>query len=333
MLKLHPEENIGAEVSTNSAASKPTGNVVEIKGLTKRYGKKSVVDGLSLNVPKGCVYGLIGPNGAGKSTTLKSLMRLLRTSGGSMNVLGHDVTSDFQAVKHKIGYVPETHQIYRWMKIKRVIQFTRSFYPTWNEQFCDQMLQMMELDPEKKVKQLSKGMLAKLALLLAVSHEPELLVLDEPLSGLDPIVRDEFIDGVLKTICEQETTVIFSSHTIGDIQRLADSVGILYAGRLLVNESTETMLSESRQIKIVLNSETEHSLRGLPESTICESQNGRELTVTVSRYSPAMEEAIAQENSVEHISVERLNLEDLFKAHIRGAKLRTLGKSKGVKDV
>ncbi len=319
MLKLHPEESVASHEPEKSLVTGSDG-VVEINGLVKKFGRKTVVNNLSLSVPRGCVYGLIGPNGAGKSTTLKSLMRLLRTSGGSMKVLGHDVTTDFQAIKNRVGYVPETHQIYRWMKINRVIEFTRSFYPAWNDQFCDQMLQLMELDPGKKVKHLSKGMLAKLALLLAVCHEPELLVLDEPLSGLDPIVRDEFIDGVLKTICEQETTVIFSSHTIGDVQRLADSVGILYGGQLLVNQSTESLLGSARQIKVVASDDSVTELNSVPDRTIHQQQNGRQFVVTVPTFETSMSQAIERQNSVESITVERVNLEDLFKAYIRGVR-------------
>ena len=325
MLKLHPEESIELE------ARDIVSPAVKINGLTKRYRGKAVVDKLSLSIPRGSVYGLIGPNGAGKSTTLKSLMRLIKISSGSASILGHDVHSDFQAVKSRLGYVPETHHIYRWMKVKRVIAFTRSFYPSWNDEFCNQMLQMMELDPDKKVKQLSKGMLAKLALLLAVSHEPELLVLDEPLSGLDPIVRDEFIDGVLKTICERDTTVIFSSHTIGDVQRLADSVGILFNGRLLVNDSNEAIVNKTKQIQVVLDDE--HStpcLDWLPDSVVHQASCGRELTLTVVDHSQELLDRVRREFPDGQVSVSSLNLEDIFKAHVRGAKAR-ISKQVGAK--
>ena len=325
MLKLHPEESIELE------ARDIVSPAVKINGLTKRYRGKAVVDKLSLSIPRGSVYGLIGPNGAGKSTTLKSLMRLIKISSGSASILGHDVHSDFQAVKSRLGYVPETHHIYRWMKVKRVIAFTRSFYPGWNDEFCNQMLQMMELDPDKKVKQLSKGMLAKLALLLAVSHEPELLVLDEPLSGLDPIVRDEFIDGVLKTICERDTTVIFSSHTIGDVQRLADSVGILFNGRLLVNDSNEAIVNKTKQIQVVLDDE--HStpcLDWLPDSVVHQASCGRELTLTVVDHSQELLDRVRREFPDGQVSVSSLNLEDIFKAHVRGAKAR-ISKQVGAK--
>ena len=332
MLKLHPEESIELEArDIVSPAVKDA--VVEINGLTKRYRGKAVVDKLSLSIPRGSVYGLIGPNGAGKSTTLKSLMRLIKISSGSASILGHDVHSDFQAVKSRLGYVPETHHIYRWMKVKRVIAFTRSFYPGWNDEFCNQMLQMMELDPDKKVKQLSKGMLAKLALLLAVSHEPELLVLDEPLSGLDPIVRDEFIDGVLKTICERDTTVIFSSHTIGDVQRLADSVGILFNGQLLVDDATDLIVSNTKQIQVVMDDmRSIPRLDWLPDSVVHQSVSGRELTLTVAGHSEELLARVRREFPEGQVSVSGMNLEDIFKAHIRGAKTRISNQTEGRND-
>ena len=329
MLKLH--ENGNPDIASEPTLGETSNDLaVEVIGLTKRFGRTTVVDNLSLAIPRGAVYGLIGPNGAGKSTTLKSLMRLLKPSGGKINVLGQDIASDFQIIKNKIGYVPEIHNIYRWMKIGRVIEFTRSFYPTWNDDFCSEMMELLDLPSDKKVKQLSKGMLAKLGLLLAVSHEPELLILDEPLSGLDPIVRDEFIDGVLKTICERDTTVIFSSHTIGDIQRLANQVGVLFAGRLLVNGSVNEILDSAKQIRVVTTDERQ--LNSVPNSTIYQKVRGREVLLTVSDFSPVMVEKLRQENELEHVSVDGINLEDFFKACILGERQRIAQKQKGERD-
>ena len=329
MLKLH--ENKKLDATSEFVAGKASNELaVEVIGLTKRYGRTTVVDDLSLAIQRGAVYGLIGPNGAGKSTTLKSLMGLLKTSGGKISVLGQDIVSDFHTIKSKIGYVPETHHIYRWMKVGRVIEFTRSFYPTWKDDFCSEMMELLDLSPDKKVKHLSKGMLAKLGLLLAVSHEPELLILDEPLSGLDPIVRDEFIDGVLKTICQRDTTVIFSSHTIGDIQRLANQVGVLFAGRLLVNGSVNEILDAAKQIRVVTT--IEGQLNSVPNSTIYQKVRGREVLLTVSDFSPVMVERLRQENELEHVSVDGVNLEDFFKACILGERQRIVQKQKGERD-
>ena len=144
--------------------------------------------------------------------------------------------------------MPETHHIYRWMRVREVIGFCKSCFRTWNDQTCREMVDLFGLDLEKKVKHLSKGMLVKLALLLAVSHEPELLLLDEPLSGLDPIAREEFLDGVLRTICDRGQTVLISSHMLDDVRRLADTVGILHEGQLLLQGNLDALLTSTKRI-------------------------------------------------------------------------------------
>src|SRR5688572_18198208 len=160
---------------------------LELRSLTKRYGHATAVSGLDLVVPRGKVLGLLGPNGAGKSTTLRMLMGLLRPTSGSVQVLGLDVFRWPSRVKQRLGYVPETPHIYRWMTVGEVVLFARELYDTWNDEQCGSLLDRFQLPSGKRVRQLSKGMQAKLSLLVALAHEPELLVLDEPLSGLDPI--------------------------------------------------------------------------------------------------------------------------------------------------
>ena len=151
-------------------------------------------------------------------------------------------------VKQRVGYVPETHHIYGWMRVGEVLGFCKSCFRCWNDQTCREMLDLFGLDLEKRVKHLSKGMQTKLALLLAVSHEPELLFLDEPLSGLDPIAREEFIDGVLRTICDRGQTVLISSHMLDDVRRLADTVGILYEGQLFLHGNLDALLTSTKRI-------------------------------------------------------------------------------------
>ena len=186
---------------------------IELIGLTKRFGRTLAVNNLTLNIPRGSTFGLIGPNGAGKSTTIKMLMGMLSITAGEARVLGIDVAADPVEVKQRVGYVPETHHIYRWMRVGEAIGFCKSCFRSWNDQTCREMVELFGLDLEKKVKHLSKGTQVKLALLLAVSHDPELLLLDEPLSGLDPIAREEFLDGVLRTICDRGQTVLdFQPH-------------------------------------------------------------------------------------------------------------------------
>ena len=293
-------------------------SAIQLQGLTKRYGSTVVVDRLDLEIPRGTTFGLIGPNGAGKSTTLKMMMGMLSIDAGSATLLGVDVSADPSAVKSRVGYVPEIHSIYRWMRVEEVVGFTRSFYENWNDDLCAELLDLFELSPKKKVKQLSKGMLAKLALVVAVSHEPELLVLDEPMSGLDPVVREEFLDGVLRSICEKERTVLFSSHTIDDIQRLADNVGLLYEGRLLFHRSVDDLLMQTKRIRAVLQ---DGSLpKWTPATTVWQRVQRREWLLTVADFSPEIPPRLEAENSVRNVEILDLSLEDVFKDYVKGRK-------------
>jgi ABC-2 type transport system ATP-binding protein len=237
------------------------------------------VDDLSLSIAAGSTFGLLGPNGAGKSTTIKMLMGMLSSTAGEVRVLGVDVSKNPTLVKQRVGYVPETHQMYRWMSVGEIIGFCRAQYATWNDHTCQEMLKLFKLDLGKQVKHLSKGTVVKLALLLAVSHDSEVLMLDEPFSGLDPLVREEFLDGVLRSMCNRGQTVLFSSHTIDDIQRLADTVGILNEGRLLVHSRIDKMLSTTKRLRVGLRNGERPG--NPPAGTIYECQQGHEWLITV----------------------------------------------------
>jgi ABC-2 type transport system ATP-binding protein len=294
------------------------GPAIELTDLTKRYRDRTVVDRLCLSIPAGSTFGLIGPNGAGKSTTIRMLMGMLPITSGSARVLGHDVTAEPTRVKQRVGYVPEVHHIYRWMLAGEVIGFARSFYETWDDESCARLIDLFELDVRKRVKHLSKGMLAKLALLLAVAHGPELLILDEPMSGMDPLAREEFLDGVVRTLCERRCTVVFSSHTLADVQRLADSVGILYEGRLLAYCSVDELLVSTKRLRIVLRDGC--LPRSEPEGTIWQGLDRREWSLTVRGFTPEVLHRIRSENPVEAVDVRDLNLEEVFKDYVRGRR-------------
>ncbi len=293
-------------------------DAVQIVRLTKKFGQTTVVDDLSLRVARGSTFGLIGPNGAGKTTTMKMLMGMLRPTSGRATVLGTEVLAEPLVVKQRVGYVPESHHIDRWMRIGEAVGFCRSVYESWNDQTCQEMLKRFELDPDKKVKHLSKGMLVKLSLVLAVSHEPELLLLDEPMAGLDPLAREEFLDGVLRTICERGQTVIFSTHSLDDVQRLADTVGILYEGRLLVHRNIEELLATSKRIRATLTNGSPP--KQLPENIVWQRVQGREWVVTVSDFTPETVQRIRAQEGVDHVEVIDMGLEDLFKDFIRGRR-------------
>ena len=291
---------------------------IELLGLTKRFGRTTAVDRLSLRVTPGSTFGLIGPNGAGKTTTIKMLMGVLTPTAGQARALGIDALAEPLRLRQRVGYVPESHHMDRWMRVAEVVGFCRSLYASWNDRTCREMLDRFQLDERKKVKQLSKGMMVKLSLVLAVSHEPEVLVLDEPMAGLDPLAREEFLDGVLRTICERGQTVLFSTHSLDDVQRLADTVGILHGGRLMVHHNIEELLATTKRIRATL---TDGRLPDrLPDNMIWQRVEGREWLVTVGDFTEETVRQLRAEEGVEHVEVIDLWLEDLFKDFIRGQR-------------
>ncbi len=293
---------------------------VDVSGLTRRFKGKLAVDNLSLSIPAGTVYGFIGPNGAGKSTTLRMLMGLLPIDAGRASVLGMDAGSCAQAIRRHVGYVPEQHFIYRWMRVKEVIRFCSTFYETWNHELCDQFTDQLQLPRNKKVQTLSKGMVVKLSLLLAVSHEPKLLILDEPMAGLDPLIREEFMEGILASLVTGGVTVLLSSHTLSDVQRLSDTVGIINEGRMLVQCSIDELLSRTKRIRLALEGDSPPD--GLTEMGIFARTDGRECVLTVGDYSDDTVGRLIEFDGVEVIEVSDISLEEAFKDHIKGRRMQ-----------
>ena len=299
---------------------------VEMVGVTKRYRRATVVEDLNLTIPRGTTMGLIGPNGAGKSTTIKMLMGMLAPSEGKVRVLGLDVIKEGPAMRKRVGYVPERHDVYPWMTVREAIAFTRSFYETWDDGYCAEMVDLFALDLKKKVRHLSKGMLVKVGLLLAVSHRPELLVLDEPTSGLDPIVHEDFLEGVsgAKRFAGErgggKTTVLYSSHNLGDVRRLADSVCILRNGRVVVRRGIEELLASVKRVRAVLSDG--YLPKWVPEGTVWQQVNRREWLLTVDAFDAEVAARIKAENPVEAVEVFDLSLGDLFRDFILGGNGR-----------
>ncbi len=294
---------------------------IEIKDITKRYGNKTVVGEFSLKIQRGSVFGLIGPNGAGKTTLIKILIGLLSASSGKAHVLGLDVNKHRDAIQRRVGYVPESPTVYRWMTVEQVLDFCRTFRETWSDELCKDLFDIFELDRNQKVKQLSKGMLTKLSLVLALAHEPELLILDEPTTGLDVVTREEFLGPVLRMVCERECTVLFSSHSIEDIERLADHVGLLTNGQLQLSSSVFSLLSNAKRIRAVLHDgclpETS------PTGTIWQQVDRREWLMTVLDFTDETVSRLKETNRVDHVELADVNLSELFKDFVKGQKVRS----------
>ena len=225
-------------------------NIIETKNLTRRFGSTEAVHGLDLAVPTGSVFALLGPNGAGKTTTIKMLMNLLPPTAGGAKVLGVDSRKLGERELAQIGYVSENQQLPLWMTVRQFFDYCRPFYPTWDLALEKSLLAQFSLPPERKLKHLSRGMLMKAALLSSLAYRPKLLVLDEPFSGLDPLVRDEFIRGVLEVSALGEWTVFVSSHDIDEVERLADYVAVIDAGQLRLCEPTEVLQGRFRRVEV-----------------------------------------------------------------------------------
>jgi ABC-2 type transport system ATP-binding protein len=210
----------------------------------------TAVSGVTLEVPGGVVFGLMGRNGAGKTSLIKMLLGLEPITAGSATVLGLDSERQSVRLRGLVGYVPEAHTMYRWMTVAEIARFVSAFYPTWDDALCAKLLDKYGLDPARRIKELSRGGVAKVALTLALAHRPKLLILDEPTDGLDAVVRKEFLESVVEVAAEEGRTVFISSHLLADMERVADRLALMDRSRVRFIEDTETLKARMREIKI-----------------------------------------------------------------------------------
>jgi ABC-2 type transport system ATP-binding protein len=296
------------------------GAAIEIRDLKKEYAHGEGVHGLNLVVPRGSSFGLLGPNGAGKSTTIKLLMGLIRPTSGDAEVLGHSIINESESIRALVGYVPERHYIYPWMTIGEVVWFTRSFYSSWDQPLCDELLLHYELHPAKKVKQLSHGMTTKLALVLALAHDPDLLLLDEPTTGLDPLIREEFLDGIRHLLERRSRTVLLSSHILSDIEKVADTIGIINEGKLLICAPRTELMEKVKRVSVALTAGSREPAP--PDGTVWQELSNGFWNLTVHGFTTDTVQQIRQKNQVERLDVTDISLEEIFKDFIKGSRQR-----------
>jgi ABC-2 type transport system ATP-binding protein len=284
---------------------------IETHALTKRFGKKTVVDELTLQVPRGSIFAFLGRNGAGKTTTIRMLLDLLDRSGGTAEVLGLDCVKGAREIRRRVGYVAQNEDLYDWMTVDRMIWFCKGFYPTWDDALTAELKASLELPGDARIRSLSKGKQAQLALLLAMAYRPELLILDEPTAGLDVIVRREFLEGVIALVQEEGRTVFFSSHLVHEVERVADWVGIMEEGRLLYAAPLDQLKAGVRRI-VTRFADTPPAAPAIPGLLGAEAV-GKELLLTVRDFGDDTLAAV-RALSPQEIRVEDLGLEDIFVA-------------------
>jgi ABC-2 type transport system ATP-binding protein len=233
-------------------AQKPSLNetVVAIGRLTRRFGKTTALDDVSFDVPKGSVFGLVGENGAGKTTLIKHMLGLHKAQSGTVRVFGKDPVQEPEAVLAGIGYLSEDHDLPRWMRVSELIRYNQAFYPMWDPAYCEELRQTFGLDLDAKIKNLSRGQRAQAGLLVALAHKPPLLLLDEPSSGLDAVVRRDILGAIIRTVAEEGRTVLFSSHLLDEVERVADHIAMISRGKLVLCDSLEAIKADHHRIEL-----------------------------------------------------------------------------------
>lgn len=288
---------------------------IETKGLVKNYKDNVAVNGIDLAVTKGSIYGFLGPNGAGKTTTIKMLLGLAKPTSGVGKIFDKDIVEDSLEIRNKVGYVSETQGLYNYMTVKDIISFTSSAYKNWDNKIVTKYLDLFELPQNRKIKALSKGMRTQLGLVLSLGSQPELLIFDEPTSGLDPLRQKEFLTTIVEQVLETGQTVFFSTHQLWEAERIADMVGILNHGNLVLQRPMDEIKENHKKIKINLKEPLPESFNKMP-GVINIQQQGQGYLISVNDNAS---EIINTLNQMLPVAMDIISetMEDIFLEYIR----------------
>lgn len=283
--------------------------VIQISHLRKTFGTKEILKGIDLDIPRGQVVGLLGTNGCGKSTLIKCLLGLLQTSGGAIKVFGEDAWTLSPEAKARLGYVPQEVRFFPWMKVRHVVAYTAAFYPNWDYAWGESLIDRWELPREDRVGPLSTGQLQKLALVLALGHRPELLILDEPVASLDPVARREFLRTLLEIAQDEHHAVLFSTHITSDLDRVASHVAVMQSGQITCYEELDVLKDQVKRLRIQADEPLpiNFSLPGALRTEV----SGRQALVSVRNLEPLSLENLRERYDAS-VAVEDLNLEEIF---------------------
>ena len=277
--------------------------MLEIKNLTKKFGEFAALDSLSMTVPRGAVYGLVGPNGAGKTTLIRHITGVLKPDGGEILLEGTGVYED-PAVKMRIGYIADDQFFFHSASIEDMRKFYRGLYPSFSDERFDALAALFDLPRRSPIRKFSKGMKKQAAFWLVMSCQPELLVLDEPVDGLDPVMRRQILSIMMQDVAQRGTTVLVSSHNLRELEDVCDHVGIMHRGRMLLQKSLADM--QGGTVKVQLMGEVPAELQVLHRS-----EAGR-LTTAVVRASAEQAEEILAASGMGYYEILPLSLEEIF---------------------
>lgn len=288
--------------------------VVVLNSVVKRFGSHEVLKGLSLEVRPGQTFAFLGRNGAGKTTTIRMLLGLLKPDAGSIRVLGLDPGKHEIEVRKRVGYLAEDQQMFGWMKVEEIVRFMAPFYPTWDHELANRYARQFELPLRTKIKHLSKGQAVRLGLLLALAHRPELVILDDPALGLDPIMRKEFNRDLITHLQGEGRTVFYSSHLLYEVEPVADMVAILDHGVLVKQAPTEALRD---QVKRIALSRADYQEFGSALNALDVRLSSEEAVVAVDNAAAAIRALEAAGCTFRIID---LNLDEIFEVCVAGRK-------------
>jgi ABC-2 type transport system ATP-binding protein len=294
-------------------------SIVIVQNVTRRYGVSLALNDVSLEVPPGAVLGLVGANGAGKTTLIKHVLGLLRAQSGTVRVFGLNPVATPLKVLSRLGYLSEDRDLPPWMTVGELLRYSQAFYPSWDRAYAERLREQFYLDPAARVRNLSKGELAKAGLLVALAHRPELLVLDEPSSGLDPVVRRELLEAVVRSVASEGRTVLFSSHLLDEIARVSDRVAMLASGRLVLHGALDEILENHRRWVVRLP-EAASRLRTAPGALSI--TGGPDEWTVISNGAQDKLKGVLRENRGELVEETAATFEEIFHAR--------MGRSSGV---
>ena len=295
--------------------------VITLENVTKKFGRNIAMENISYTVPPGVVFALLGENGAGKTTTIRVLLGMCDPDEGRSTVLGLDSRKDDLAIRRRIGYVPEQPSLYDWMTVTEIGKFAAAFYADgfWTE-YC-RLVTGFQLPFDAKIKNLSKGMRAKVSLSLALAHDPELLILDEPTSGLDPMVRREFLESMVDRAATGKT-VFLSSHQIGEVERVADYIAIMKKSKLRLVERLDELKDSTRLLTATLSETVKYLKDGTPdisapfEEIIQMRVSGNDVRMMGRRPDPNAEAILAGDANIGRFELATPSLEEIFVAYL-----------------
>jgi ABC-2 type transport system ATP-binding protein len=284
-------------------------NPIQVENLVKYYGGRCVLDGISFHVPRGCIYGLLGRNGSGKTTMIRILLGLEPATRGRTLVLGEDSTRLSAGTHGRVGYVAEGHHLIQGYRVRRLVDLCKGLSLHWNDEFFGQLMETFRLPMDRRVRELSTGMRAQLNLALAMAVDPELLILDDPTLGLDTVARRQFLELAIDVIQRQGRTILFSSHILSDVERIADRIGILLAGKLVADCALEELKDRVKRFRIIFPERAPEDLH--MTEIIHQQSHGREMVLIVANWN-RQKRTILETFRPESCSELPMSLEDMF---------------------